>query len=96
MVSPSFPYLLLGLHHIQDVSQVDAGQQLHGGVVFRGGENLDTVVIRQGELVRQTQSWQQSDQQIPSNHLALMTTSLAKIGSEWLLQLYYVYRALLC
>ena len=68
MVAPSFPYLLLGLHHIQDVPQVDAGQQLHGGVVFRGGEDLDTVVIRQSELIRERQSCQQTDQQTPDHH----------------------------
>ena len=86
------PDLLLGLHHVQDVPQVDAGQQLHGSLVFCWGQDLDTVVRRESELLRdrdtsseETEADQQEEEL--DNHLhmtwAWPGTELVKIcGSQ--------------
>ena len=79
------PDLLLGLHHVQDVPQVDAGQQLHGSLVFCWGQNLDTVVRRESELLRdrdpsseETEADQQEEE--IDNHRGALTRTAPGTG----------------
>ena len=46
------PDLLFGLHHVENVPEVDTRQQQHRGILRCGGQGVSAVVGRQHHLVR--------------------------------------------
>ena len=68
------PDLLLGLHHVQDVPQVDTGLQLHRRVLCSGRQHLHAVVLGEAELLRERHADSQDTEQQQEklyNHLGV-------------------------